>query len=92
MENKDEALWAIAKKRADFKKSLFTYIIVNAFLWVLWLFTMGNNVNVQGRIPLPWPIWPTLGWGVGIAFQYYAAYNKAGDTLAQKEYEKLLKK
>jgi hypothetical protein len=86
MENKDEKLWAIAKKRAAFKKSLFTYLIVNIFLWIIWLVTKGNSHEYSG---IPWPIWPTLGWGIGIAFQYFDAYNKTGDTLAEKEYEKL---
>jgi hypothetical protein len=87
MENKDEKLWAIAQKRADFKKKLFTYLIVNGFLWLIWLFTNQNNSGNYSNIP--WPIWPTLGWGIGIAFQYFDAYNKAGNSLADKEYEKL---
>jgi hypothetical protein len=28
----DERLWRIAKKRASFKKSLFSYLVINAFL------------------------------------------------------------
>src|SRR5690349_1707888 len=35
MEEKDEKLWRIAKKRAEFKKHLYTYIIINAFLWAI---------------------------------------------------------
>jgi 2TM domain len=90
MENRDERLWKMAQKRADFKKRLFTYIVVNVFLWCIWLFTKQNSGGDYSNIP--WPIWPTLGWGIGIAFQYFDAYNKAGDSLADKEYEKLKNK
>jgi hypothetical protein len=88
MQEKDEQLWAVAKKRAAFKKSAFTYVVVNIFLWIVWaVTTRGGNYGT-----IPWPIWPTLGWGVGLAFQYFDAYNKTGDTLAEKEYEKLKQK
>ena len=30
-EEKDARLWAIAKKRAGFKRDLVTYIVINAF-------------------------------------------------------------
>ncbi|HAX47842.1 MAG TPA: hypothetical protein DCX92_02540, partial [Bacteroidetes bacterium] len=30
---RDERLWKLAKKRAEFKKHLLTYFIVNIFLW-----------------------------------------------------------
>jgi hypothetical protein len=42
MENRDEQLWRIAKKRAGFKKHLATYIIINGFLWAVWFFTKGS--------------------------------------------------
>jgi hypothetical protein len=35
-----------------------TYLAVMALLWLIWLVTGAGY---------PWPIWPTLGWGVGIA-------------------------
>ncbi len=89
MENKDQQLWQLAEKRAKFKKSLFVYVVVNLFLWAIWIFTNQNN---SGRYNIPWPIWPTLGWGLGIAFQYYDAYNTSNNTMAQKEYDKLKNK
>jgi hypothetical protein len=33
---KDQKLWAIAKKRAGFKRDMVTYLAVNAFLWCIW--------------------------------------------------------
>jgi len=82
----DEILWAVAKKRASFKKSLVTYLIVNTFLWILW--AIGDKDNTYSI--LPWPIWSTIGWGFGIAFQYANAYifHSKMDAV-EKEYEKL---
>lgn len=87
MEQKDETLWRIAKKRADFKKHLYTYIIINAFLWAIWFITKGHNENVS--LITAWPIWPTLGWGIGVAFDYVNAYHSSKDDAVEREYEKL---
>ena len=90
MENRDEQLWRIAKKRAGFKKQLASYIIVNGFLWCVWFFTRGDmDMDEMNSMQFPWPIWCTLGWGIGLAFSYYNAYhdNRENDTM--KEYQKL---
>ena len=86
MEQKDENLWRLAKKRADFKKHLYTYIIINTFLWAIWFVTMGHE---EMNWYTAWPIWPTLGWGIGIAFNYFDAYHGSKADLVEKEYEKL---
>ena len=40
--------------------------------------------------PIPWPIWPTLGWGLGVAFNYFDAYSSPDKQSAiEREYEKL---
>ena len=84
---RDEALWAIAKKRANFKKSFLTYVIINIFLWCIWFFD--NEDYGNSRYTWPWPLWVTLGWGIGIAFQYREAYLTSGSNSVQKEYDKL---
>ena len=92
MEDKDEQLWRIAKKRAGFKKHLASYIIVNAFLWAMWFFTQGHreigSISIDGD-NYPWPIWTTLGWGIGLAFSYYGAYHNDKEADTMKEYQKL---
>jgi hypothetical protein len=90
MEDRDQQLWRIAKKRAGFKKHLASYIIVNVFLWALWLFTE-NHRDMEDRDygNIPWPIWTTLGWGIGLAFSYYKAYHDDRDSDTMKEYQKL---
>ena len=77
-EGKDPELWEIAQRRAAFKKHLISYLIVNAFLWGIWLFT-GNQHNgidiLQWNFShYPWPIWTSLGWGIGLAFHFAGAY------------------
>ena len=91
MENKDERLWQMAKKRAGFKRHLYTYIIMNSFFWILWLVTSGRQ-HQHDHIGLPWPVWPMLGWGIGLAFNYFDAYHKAGNSLEEREYDRLKNK
>ena len=92
-EGKDPVLWEIAQKRAAFKKHLVSYIIVNSFLWAIWLFSSShyedfNLTNIRWG-HFPWPIWPTLGWGIGLAFHYSDAYLFPKANSVEKEYEKL---
>ena len=87
-QEKDPKLWEIAQKRASFKTNLITYLVVNAFLWILWYISDGKDYT-KG---LPWPIWPTLGWGVGIVFHYFGAYVYPEANSAEREYEKLKNK
>jgi hypothetical protein len=89
MENKDERLWQMARKRAGFKRHAFVYLVVNVFLWVLWLITSGRHEQPENNSNIPWPLWTTFGWGIGLAFNYLAAYHKAGESLEEKEYDKL---
>ena len=84
LEGRDPELWKIAQKRASFKRHLQTYLIINGFLWVLWYMT---DWHYHGGIP--WPLWSTAGWGIGLAFNYFDAYHGDKNTLAEKEYEKL---
>jgi hypothetical protein len=82
---KDRDLWEIAQKRAGFKSHFLSYITVNAFLWILWLLT-GAKTYGSG---IPWPVWPTLGWGIGIVSHYLGAYVYPKNNSVEREYEKL---
>jgi hypothetical protein len=42
-----------------------TYLAVIALLWVIWL--------VAGA-GYPWPVWPMLGWGIGVAGHHRGAW------------------
>ena len=84
MENQqhNDALWQIAKRRAAFKASLLVYALVNALLVGIWYVTSGTGSYF-------WPVWPILGWGVGMLAQYIGAYHSTQIFSAEKEYEKL---
>ncbi len=87
MENsdKDQLIWQTAKARVGFKKKVIVYIVCNIFFWGMWFFTK-NQADVDTLYP--WPIWVTLGWGIGIAMNYIKAYHTDTDAV-QREYEKL---
>ncbi len=81
----DEELWKLAIKRAQFKRHLMSYLIVNGFLWAIWFST-----KPDGGFSSIWPIWPTLGWGLGLFINHREAYADTSN-LAQNEFEKLKK-
>jgi hypothetical protein len=81
---RDERLWKIAKARAAFKTSLMIYLIMNAFFWAIWFFTTDHYYGGT-----PWPVWPGLGWGLALAFQYFNAWHRDPFGDALQEYEKL---
>jgi hypothetical protein len=83
---RDEHLWKIARKRANFKRSLLTYVVINLFLWGIWWFSSGRE---HGWLGIPWPVWVMLGWGIGIIMQYLDAYGGNKEDLAEREYNRL---
>ncbi|MGH2574272.1 MAG: 2TM domain-containing protein [Ignavibacteria bacterium] len=88
MNQKDEKLWRIAKRRAEFKRHLFTYLLVNLFLWGIWLFAGLKN----GHFGFIWPFFVTVGWGIGLTSNYLAVYTNIKESLADREYHKLIDK
>jgi len=79
---RDETLWEIAKKRAFFKWSFSMYVFVNAFLIGVWYFSSGPHSYF-------WPVWIMLGWGIGLLFQYLAAYQGNNMFTTEQEYKNL---
>ena len=54
----------LLRKKTKFRHHLWSYIIVNSGLFLI------NAVT-----PGPWWFqWPLLGWGIGLAFRFRAAY------------------
>jgi len=86
--SRDEKLWKMAKRRVEFKKHLIIYTIVNVFLWCFWLFTGAK----YGNSFFPWPAFVSLGWGIGLAFNFVGAYSGFKDTMIDTEYQKLKNK
>ncbi|HVG42720.1 MAG TPA: 2TM domain-containing protein [Chitinophagaceae bacterium] len=85
-EGKDPYLWNIAQRRASFRSHLAIYIVMSLFFWAVWFFSGGQRYNSG----LPWPVWPMLGWGIGVAFHYIGAYANQSRNSVDREYEKLM--
>ena len=49
---------APARPRLRLDAQTRTYLAVIALLWLIWLVTGAGY---------PWPVWPMLGWGIGVA-------------------------
>ncbi len=82
-QQRDERLWRIAKARAAFRTHFTAYLIVNGFLWLIWYLTSSDTGGT------PSPVWPMAGWGLGLAFNYYFAFEQDPFRDATREYEKL---
>jgi uncharacterized ion transporter superfamily protein YfcC len=65
------------KKRRDFRAHILVYILVNAFLVVIWAVTSGGFF---------WPIFPIVGWGIGVVMNGWDVYF--GDDFSEEDIEK----
>ncbi|MEM8523506.1 MAG: 2TM domain-containing protein [Bacteroidota bacterium] len=78
--------YEIARKRVEdkkkFHKHLGTYIIFSLFFFFLNIFSGNGHM---------WFIYPVLGWGIGIASEYYKVYvtPDLDEKAIQKEMHKL---
>ena len=59
---------ARVKAREDFRIHLLIYVMVNGLLWVIW-FLGGADLSQ------PWPVFPLLGWGIGLVAHWYTVYG-----------------
>lgn len=60
------------QKKAEFRSHLTSYLLVNALLVGIWAFTSGVGTYF-------WPIWPILGWGVGIGFHAWDTFGQRSE-------------
>jgi hypothetical protein len=86
-QGRDPELLELARRRASFKYHFFSYIAVNTFLWMVWFLSDKRNSSDSG---FPWPLFPLIGWGIGLFFHYVGAYVFPKNNLVDREYEKLL--
>lgn len=63
------AIRSLRRKRG-FRAQLVTYLLVNAFLWAMWLATGG--AQDQGY----WPAWVSAAWGLGLAFSAWHTFGE----------------
>jgi hypothetical protein len=64
-----ERALANLKKKRDFRAHVFMYVLVNAMLIAIWAITRGDNTMF-------WPIFPILGWGIGVAANAWDVYGR----------------
>lgn len=87
MNTTDEKLYKEAQARVNFKRHFGFYLVMNVVFWATWYFTRGRYGYWDGM----WPIWATLGWGIGIASHYLGVYVRS-DSAVEREYQKLKNK
>lgn len=68
-DDRDQAIRSLRRKRG-FRAQLISYLVINAFLWGVWLATGG--AAEQGY----WPAWVSAAWGVGLAFSAWHTYGE----------------
>jgi hypothetical protein len=70
------------KKKRDFKTHIVVYVTVNVFLVVIWAVTGAGFF---------WPVFPILGWGIGVAANAWDVYGRKPITEDQirRETERL---
>ena len=64
------------EERNDFYTHLAIYVSVNLMLWVIYFLTSFPDS--------PWPIWPTMGWGIGIVAHGMSYYFEHGGGAARR--------
>ena len=86
-------LWKQAKARVGFRMHLRSYAIVNTGLWLLWAFTtFAFHSYTRADFVFPWPIFPMLGWGIGLASHYFHVYRGGNErSMIEEEYQKLVR-
>jgi hypothetical protein len=69
------------RKRRDFRVHLTVYCAVNALLVVAWALTGGPF----------WPIFPMLGWGIGVSFHAWDLHwrRPIGEDEIRRETDRL---
>jgi uncharacterized membrane protein len=65
-EIREQAIARLKQKR-DFKTHLLIYVTVNTFLVVIWAVTGADFF---------WPIFPILGWGIGVVANAWDVYGR----------------
>jgi hypothetical protein len=70
------------EKRADFWPHLLAYVLVNLTLVVVWFLTSSDVIF--------WPLFPILGWGIGVAFHAWDVFRApVSEARIQREMERL---
>jgi len=69
------------KQRNAFMMHLIAFVITNAVLWMLYL----SDRSQGAKGGLPWPIYVTFFWGIGLAGNALSVYQNSGAAVARRE-------
>src|SRR3954471_20578025 len=74
------------RKRRDFYRHVLAYVLVNGFLVVIWA--------VTGEAGTFWPIFPMVGWGVGVIMNAWdvSRDDEVDETSIEQEMRRLQKR
>jgi hypothetical protein len=61
------------RSRLDFQKNLWSYLLVNGFLWMIYFLTTGGGHQSF------WPVWITVFWGIGLFAQWWNISGREDD-------------
>jgi len=80
-ERREAAVKRLKAKR-EFWQHLVVYVLVNALLIVVWWVTGNGDSHF-------WPLWPLLGWGIGLALHAWDTFRRPiSEEAIRKEMEK----
>ena len=86
----DPYLLKQAKARVGFRMHLRSYLIINSGLWLIWALTTFAIGRSTDYVPFPWPLFPMIGWGIGLASHYFSVYHGGNQqAMIEQEYQKL---
>lgn len=80
MEDEERRVAAVKRleEKRDFRTHLVTYVVVNGVLVGIWAVTGAGYF---------WPIWPLLGWGVGLVLHAWTLFGQRPITEADVDRE-----
>ena len=76
----DDKLHELARKRVEFRRHLLVYFVIIGALWTIWWVTGSGYI---------WPVWPTVGWGIGVIFHFIFDYRNSSFLSEEEEYQKI---
>ncbi|MBZ0286358.1 MAG: 2TM domain-containing protein, partial [Anaerolineae bacterium] len=77
------------KKRQEMVINFVSFILVNTMLWAIYAFSNDIPQALAAGTAIdwgfPWPIFPTLGWAIGVVAQYMEYQDKFGTGADRRE-------
>ncbi len=80
MEDEERRVAAVKRleEKRDFRTHVVTYVVVNGVFVGIWAVTGAGYF---------WPIWPLLGWGVGLVLHAWTLFGQRPITEAEVDRE-----